>query len=249
MRPAVLTDAPLAELIPELWNPVQQSRESRSAVEEEIAVRMPTGAEKVALCRVEPIIREGRALGSVVILSDRSSAPTRERSRTAMRSPGSGPAKYTFEDILGNSPVLSETLNVARAAAHTPHQKPVLLVGESGTGKELVAHAIHAESRRASGPFIAVDCGALPRELVESELFGYAPGAFTGARREGQAGKFEAAHGGTLFLDEIDSLPMELQGARPRCPLTSASWRPAAWIFAGASRREHFVSTSTTGSA
>jgi len=211
MRPAALINVPLAELIPELWTPVQQSAESRSAVEAEIAVRMPAGAEKVALCRVEPIIREGRALGSVVILSDRSSAPTRERSRTAMRSPGPGPTKYTFADILGNSPVLRQTLNVARAAAGSPHQKPVLLVGESGTGKELVAQAIHAESRRASGPFVAVDCGALPRELVESELFGYAPGAFTGARREGQTGKFEAAHGGTLFLDEIDSLPMELQ--------------------------------------
>ncbi|MGH7361973.1 MAG: sigma 54-interacting transcriptional regulator, partial [Candidatus Methylomirabilales bacterium] len=173
-RPAALTNAPLAELIPELWTPVQQSAESRSAVEQEIAVRMPTGAEKTARCRVEPIIREGRTLGSVVILSDRSSAPTRERSRTAMRSPGPGPTRYTFADILGDSPVLRETLNLARAAAQRSH--PVLLVGESGTGKELVAHAIHAESRRASGPFVAVDCGALPRELVESELFGHAPG-------------------------------------------------------------------------
>ena len=211
MRPAVLTNAPLAELIPGLWTPVQQSTESRSSVEEEIAVRMPTGAEKVALCRVEPIIREGRTLGSVVVLSDRSTVSAREKGRTAMRNPGPGPTKYTFADILGNSPVLRETLNLARAAAHSPHQKPVLLVGESGTGKELVAQAIHAESRKASGPFVAVDCGALPKELVESELFGYAPGAFTGARREGQAGKFEAAHEGTLFLDEIDSLPMELQ--------------------------------------
>lgn len=210
MQPAVLLNAPLAEVLPQLWSPVQRSVESGGPVEEGVAVRMPTG-EKSALCRVEPIVREGRSLGSVVVLSDRSGASTRERSRTAMRSPGPGPTKYTFADILGNSAVLRETLKVARAAAHSPHQKPVLLVGESGTGKELVAHAIHAESRRASGPFVAVDCGALPRELVESELFGYAPGAFTGARREGQAGKFEAAHGGTLFLDEIDSLPMELQ--------------------------------------
>jgi transcriptional regulator with PAS, ATPase and Fis domain len=120
--------------------------------------------------------------------------------------------RYGFGDIIGNAPALREALSLARAAARGPHPKPILIVGESGTGKELVAHAIHAESGRANGPFVAVNCGALPRELIESELFGYATGAFTGARREGQAGKFESAHRGTIFLDEVDSVPFELQG-------------------------------------
>jgi transcriptional regulator with PAS, ATPase and Fis domain len=95
--------------------------------------------------------------------------------------------------------------------ARGPRMKTVLILGESGTGKEVIAHAIHAGSNRAHKPFVAVNCGALPRELVESELFGYSSGAFTGARREGQAGKFEAANGGTIFLDEVDSMPMEVQ--------------------------------------
>jgi transcriptional regulator with PAS, ATPase and Fis domain len=97
----------------------------------------------------------------------------------------------------------------------------VLILGESGTGKEIVARAIHAESERAQRPFVAVNCGAIPRELVESELFGYASGAFTGARREGQAGKFEAAEGGTILLDEIDSMPMEVQAKLLRVIETS----------------------------
>src|SRR6185436_3045389 len=129
--------------------------------------------------------------------------------------------KYTFADILGDSPALHDALRLARAVARGHGRKPVLILGESGTGKEVIAHAIHAESDRADHPFVAVNCGALPRELVESELFGYASGAFTGARREGQAGKFEAAQGGTIFLDEIDSMPMEVQAKLLRVIETS----------------------------
>lgn len=87
----------------------------------------------------------------------------------------------------------------------------ILITGESGTGKELFAHAIHHESLRKKGPFIAVNCGAIPENLLESELFGYEEGAFTGARRSGKPGKFELANGGTLFLDEIGDMPLHLQ--------------------------------------
>ena len=86
----------------------------------------------------------------------------------------------------------------------------VLLEGENGVGKEVLAQSLHAKSRRASGPFVVVDCGAIPANLVESELFGHERGAFTGADR-GRIGLFEQAHGGTLFLDEIGELPLELQ--------------------------------------
>jgi len=99
----------------------------------------------------------------------------------------------------------------AQTIAETP--LPALLLGESGTGKELLARAIHDASAAADGPFIAVNCGAIPRSLLESELFGYAPGAHTGALREGRAGYLEQADGGTLFLDEIGDLPLTSQVA------------------------------------
>ncbi|MGB9867760.1 MAG: sigma-54-dependent Fis family transcriptional regulator [Bacillota bacterium] len=113
-----------------------------------------------------------------------------------------------FEPILGTHPRLRESVRLAQIAATS--DAPVLLSGETGTGKELFARAIHEASGR-KGPFIAVNCGALPRELVGSELFGYTGGAFTGARPDGRAGKFEQANGGTLFLDEISEMPLDMQ--------------------------------------
>jgi sigma-54 dependent transcriptional regulator, acetoin dehydrogenase operon transcriptional activator AcoR len=105
---------------------------------------------------------------------------------------------------VGQAPSLVDACRVAFVAA--ANTLPVLLQGESGTGKEVFAQGIHAASDRAAAPFVAVNCAALPRELIESELFGYVGGAFSGARREGSTGKFEAAHGGTIFLDEITEL-------------------------------------------
>ena len=113
-----------------------------------------------------------------------------------------------FQRIVGTSPKLQSVIKQARAVAQT--QSTVLIVGESGTGKELFARAIHAASPRASGPFIAVNCSAFPRDLIESELFGYEKGAFTDARQS-KPGRFELAHGGTLFLDEIGDMSLEGQ--------------------------------------
>ncbi|MEA4925758.1 MAG: sigma-54-dependent Fis family transcriptional regulator [Syntrophomonadaceae bacterium] len=118
-------------------------------------------------------------------------------------------ATFHFEDIIGESPRLREAIKVAvQAAANTSN---VLIVGESGTGKELFAQAIHNYSEYQKGPFVALNCAAIPRELIASELFGYSEGAFTGARRGGRPGKFEMASGGTLFLDEIGDMPLDQQ--------------------------------------
>ncbi|MER5029628.1 sigma 54-interacting transcriptional regulator [Pantoea anthophila] len=118
-------------------------------------------------------------------------------------------ASYTFEMIRGHAPRLQQAIQKARTSSRT--DSTVLLSGESGTGKELFAQAIHNASPRRQEAFIAINCGALPRDLVQSELFGYADGAFTGSRRGGSPGKFELADGGTLFLDEIGEMPLEAQ--------------------------------------
>lgn len=118
-------------------------------------------------------------------------------------------AKYTFSNIIGNSKRILETKELGKKASHTDSN--VLLLGESGTGKELLAHAIHNESSRSFGPFIKVNCAAIPSELLESELFGYEEGAFTGAKKGGRIGKFELADGGTIFLDEIGDMPLTMQ--------------------------------------
>lgn len=119
------------------------------------------------------------------------------------------PELGTFSGMIGKSPAMRNLCYLGERFA--PSDQPVLITGESGTGKELVAHAIHAESSRASGPFVSVNCAALPAELIESELFGYEAGAFTGARSGGMQGKFEQADGGTIFLDEIGELPVGIQ--------------------------------------
>ncbi len=118
-------------------------------------------------------------------------------------------AKYKFSDIRGESHLLREAMEQARKFARS--QSTILISGESGTGKELFAQSIHNESDRRSGPFVAINCAALPETLLESELFGYEEGAFTGARRGGKLGLFEVAHGGTIFLDEIAELGPRLQ--------------------------------------
>lgn len=118
-------------------------------------------------------------------------------------------ARFYCKDIIGESEAMKNALKLISVAANS--KSNVLLTGESGTGKELFAQAIHNHSGRSDGPFVAVNCAALPRELIQSELFGYNEGAFTGAKRGGNPGKFEMANEGTIFLDEIGDMPIELQ--------------------------------------
>lgn len=118
-------------------------------------------------------------------------------------------AKYSFESIGGTSLATQQAKAMAQKAAKTDSN--VLIVGPSGTGKELFAHAIHHASNRRMGPFIMINCAAIPSELLESELFGYEQGAFTGANRQGRKGRFEMANKGTIFLDEIGDMPLDMQ--------------------------------------
>lgn len=168
-------------------------------------VQLDVGAARLhATVTVRPVVGEGSAvMGAMVILREMRSV------RRLVHRMAGAQAVFTFADIVGESRALLRAVELARAAART--SSTVLLLGESGTGKEMFAHAIHNASTRRDGPFVAINCAAIPRELVGSELLGYAEGAFTGARKEGSPGKFELADGGTVFLDEIGEMPLDMQ--------------------------------------
>lgn len=141
--------------------------------------------------------------GTVVIFKDIQNVYNLVNKYTGMS------ATYTFDDIVGKSKELLKLKEQAKNISHSP--STVLIQGESGTGKELIAQSIHNNSNRRNNNFVAINCGAIPKSLIESELFGYEEGAFTGAKRGGHPGKFELASGGTLFLDEIGEMPLDMQ--------------------------------------
>ncbi|SFA72090.1 PAS domain S-box-containing protein [Lentibacillus halodurans] len=174
-------------------------------------VRMKVGpAKKEVLVNVAPVIVDGKIKGSVGVLHDVSEIQTLtselKRARQIIRNLE---AKYTFDDIIGSSAEMQIALEQAKVGAKTP--ATVLLRGESGTGKELFAHAIHNESDRKHYKFIRVNCAAIAENILESELFGYEEGAFTGAKQGGKKGLFEEANMGSIFLDEIGELSLHMQ--------------------------------------
>ena len=134
---------------------------------------------------------------------------TQQKITAALSDKVANGAIKTFDDIIGASGGLKNIIHLARRMAQTDSN--IMLLGESGTGKDILAQAIHNASPRRNKPFVALNCGALPRDLIESELFGYESGAFSGARKNGDIGKFELANGGTIFLDEIGEMPLDLQ--------------------------------------
>ncbi|SBV98035.1 PAS sensor protein [uncultured delta proteobacterium] len=163
-------------------------------------VLLPYG-DSALLFSASPTKVDGRAAGAVVVLQP-SGVITALESKIRKSLLGKGfSSQYSFPDILGVSPQMRKTLELARRMAVT--SGTILITGETGSGKELLAQAIHSESPYNQNSFVAVNCAALPPTLLESELFGYEDGAFTGARRKGKPGMFELAHGGTIFLDEI----------------------------------------------
>ncbi|RLB41387.1 MAG: sigma-54-dependent Fis family transcriptional regulator [Deltaproteobacteria bacterium] len=163
-----------------------------------------TSTKRSYISSIQPVHNNsGRLLGTIITMAGK------QHVINIAKKIGGNCAKYEFTDIKGENPKLLKQIELAKVAARTNSR--ILIIGESGTGKELFAQAIHNYSNRRNGPFVAISCAAIPRDLIESELFGYRGGAFTGARREGQVGKFELAHKGTLFLDEVDGLPLDLQ--------------------------------------
>jgi transcriptional regulator of acetoin/glycerol metabolism len=199
-----LTDA--GALPPVLRRALVDAVQSRKVARDpDVKLELPEGREVIASL----VQYDGTTVGALLRVpapsASRSSAQAQARARPKPA------ARYEFSRILGRSPEVRQAVELARTAAR--NDLPVVLFGESGTGKELFAHAIHSASGRQGAPFIAVNCGSIPDQLVEAELFGYEAGTFTGARREGNAGRFEDASGGTLFLDEVSELPPPAQTA------------------------------------
>ena len=186
---------------------------------EEVAQLQKINGNYMIATRV-PIIKDGKIVGVVgkVLfknleqlnsLTKRVQSLEKELSRYKGEFRERNKATYTFHSLIGNSPTFLDAKDQAKKAAKSDSN--VLILGESGTGKELFAHSIHNDSKRSMGVFIKVNCAAIPAELLESELFGYEEGSFTGAKKGGKIGKFEAADGGTIFLDEIGELPLHMQ--------------------------------------
>jgi transcriptional regulator with PAS, ATPase and Fis domain len=184
------------------------------------AAKVLSGQEDFVLTRLEgkhavavscfPVLVDGVGRGAVATLQEISRVQEMEGTiRSSLHTKGHL-ARYTFEQCLGRSRVFTQMLDKAKTYSRT--QAGVLLYGETGTGKEIVAQSMHNASPRQKGPFVAVNCAAFPEALLESMLFGYVEGAFTGASKEGKPGFFELAHGGTLFLDEVSEIPLYLQG-------------------------------------
>lgn len=185
----------------------------------EFAVIYPWKGQNLVVNRI-PVKEEGKVVGVLTQVIFRDIAELRALSekvnalQTKINSIGAElrqyfQAKYDLDDILGDSELIRKLKNQARKDAHS--SLPVLILGESGTGKELFAHALHRLSPRSKRAFIVMNCAAIPKELMESELFGYEPGAFTGAAQKGRIGKLELVEGGTLFFDEIGDMPLEMQ--------------------------------------
>jgi sigma-54 dependent transcriptional regulator, acetoin dehydrogenase operon transcriptional activator AcoR len=178
-------------------------RQNKPCVDKEIEINIGNQCNTVFLTS-EPVNRKTLNGGAVL-----SFKRAQEINYLAKHLSLSGTQPITFENIIGKSTSIDDVVELAKKVA--VGDSTVLIRGESGTGKELFARAIHNESLRSSGPFVAVNCAAIPEPLLESELFGYQEGAFTGARRGGKPGKCELASGGTLFLDEVGDIPLFLQ--------------------------------------
>lgn len=158
---------------------------------------------------ITPVIRNNEYIGMFAMIQRFTEEESKQNNLRIQLLNKGHKAKYTFDDIIGESNAIKKACAIAKKMAKT--NSAVLITGESGTGKELFAHAIHNESNRYESPFIAINCAAMPDNLLESELFGYEEGSFTGAKKGGKLGLFEFAHKGSIFLDEVEGMSPALQ--------------------------------------
>ena len=199
---------PLPEVLVTDTSMVDLTALSSDFIDREISFRIK--GKSVDLNVAATMIRnsDGSSGGIVITLDEM------KQIRNIVKQAGGFTARYTLDSIIGDSAPVMECRKLCMTASRSVSN--VLILGESGTGKELFAHAIHNGSDRKNGPFIAINCASIPKDLIESELFGYEGNAFTGASKNGQPGKFELADGGTIFLDEIGDMPLNLQTSRLR---------------------------------
>ena len=204
---ASLLNKPLKMTLPYLYAPFMDVLFSGQGIEGRVITIPSTGITVSA--SLAPVAVGGVISGVVITLSDITDIQRLESQiRRSLNEKGLV-AKYTFDDIIHESDVIERT--IATAKRYAASDSNIIIAGETGTGKELFAQSIHNASARRKGPFVAVNCAALPENLLESELFGYVEGAFTGTKKGGKMGLFELAHEGTLFLDEISEVSLPLQ--------------------------------------
>ncbi|MGP8310744.1 sigma 54-interacting transcriptional regulator [Enterocloster aldenensis] len=202
-----LMDRPLKQALPYLYKMFRCV--VTSGQEESGRILTIPGTRVTVSVSCTPVIANKEISGVVFFLSDITMIQNLESQIRRKLSERGFQAKYTFQDIIHQSRVIDQTIETARRYAASDSN--VIIVGETGTGKELFAQSIHNSSSRKNGPFVAINCAALPENLLESELFGYVEGAFTGTSKGGKMGLFEQAHGGTLFLDEVGEISTSIQ--------------------------------------
>jgi len=195
-------DRPITRLIPNC--PALQVIETKRPIHDRLE---QVGRERYVFSHL-PVLLENEAIGAVS--SFREIANVMRAESVVRRSLSKGlVAKYRLDELVHASSAMRDILRLSREYART--ESTILIIGETGTGKEIFAHGIHNISQRSRHPFVSINCAALPEQLLETELFGYEEGAFTGSKKGGKAGRFEIAHQGTIFLDEIDSTPEAVQ--------------------------------------
>ncbi len=193
----------LDDFIPSWPDYLRQVKKHEIIIDEEVQL-IRNGNPDTANLSIYPLTDgDGTISGTVVTLRDMKRVYKIVNKYTGMQ------ARYNFDDLIGESDEMKRIIDYCRNISDSP--STVLIQGESGTGKEVLAQSIHNYSFRRDGGFVALNCGAIPESLIESELFGYTEGAFTSARKGGKPGKFELANGGTLFLDEIGEMPLDMQ--------------------------------------